>query len=258
MQRDGEIVVVRPPQLLENEFRLAAGVDEHQRGLVRLDQCVDFAQRMQRRMAGPGQMLRGVEHGDVGLRARLRHHQIGARRAARRLRHQKSAEIVRLGYRRRQPDGGEPRRQREQPRQAERQQIAALRGDERMQFVEHDALERAEQIGRVGRRQQQRQLLGRGEQNVGRIAALALALRCRRVAGARLELHGEAHFAHRNFEVARDVHGKRLERRDIERVQASSFSPRVSLFTSPASGGGRRAKRVGRGNFACAEFEPPP
>ena len=66
---------------------------------------------------------------------------------------------------------------------AERQQVAALGGDQRMQLVEHDALEAAEQIRRVGAGEQQRELLGRGEQDVRRIAALALALArpaCRR------------------------------------------------------------------------------
>ena len=71
MQRDGEIVVVHAPQLLENDFRLAARVDEHQRGLVRLDQRVDFAERVARRMPGPGQMLLGVEHGDDAAARRL-------------------------------------------------------------------------------------------------------------------------------------------------------------------------------------------
>ena len=56
MQRDGEVVVVHAPQLLEQEFGLAAGVDEDQRGLVRLDQRVDFAERVARRVAGPRQM----------------------------------------------------------------------------------------------------------------------------------------------------------------------------------------------------------
>ena len=64
-----------------------------------------------------------------------------------------------------------------------------------MQLVEHDALEAAEQIGRVGAGQQQRELLGRGEQDVGRIAALALALRGRRVAGAGLDADRQAHLA---------------------------------------------------------------
>ena len=45
-----------------------------------------------------------------------------------------------------------------------------------MQLVEDDALERAEQIRRIGGGEQQRQLLRRRQQNLRRIAALALAL----------------------------------------------------------------------------------
>ena len=41
------------------------------------------------------------------------------------------------------------RRDGEQPRQAEREQIAALRRDQRMQFIEDHALERAEQEWRI-------------------------------------------------------------------------------------------------------------
>ena len=164
MQRDGEIVVVDAPQFLEQEFGLAAGIDEDKRGLVALDQVVDFAERVARRMPSPGQMLGRIEHGHLRLRAGLRDNQIGVRLPLRRLRHQEAAEIVGLGHGRGKADRGELRRQREQSRQAERQQVAALGGDQRMQFVEHHTLERAEQIGRVGGCQQQRQLLRRGEQ----------------------------------------------------------------------------------------------
>ena len=41
MQRDREPVVVDAPQLLEDHLRLAARIDEDQRGPVRLDQVVD-------------------------------------------------------------------------------------------------------------------------------------------------------------------------------------------------------------------------
>ena len=57
MQRDGETIVVHAPEILEQHFGLAAGVDEDQRGLVALDELVDFAERMPRGMAGPGQPL---------------------------------------------------------------------------------------------------------------------------------------------------------------------------------------------------------
>ena len=128
---------------------------------------------------------------------------------------------------------------REQPRQTKRQQIAALRRHQRMQFVEHHAAEAVEQIRRVGRRQQQRELLRRGEQNVGRIAALTLALGGGRVAGAGLQPHGQAHFPDRNFQVARDVDRQRLERRDIEGVQALRAADLASGREQPARRSGR-------------------
>ena len=211
-----------PPQLLEDALRLAAGVDEDQRGLVRLISVVDLAERMARRMPGPRQLLGGIEHGDVGLR----------RRPAPTTRSASASPPAAAA-----PDNGADRRARRPSPRARRvvspgasansrarpsdKQIAALRGDERMQLVEHDAPERAEQIRRVGRGEQQRQLLRRGQQDVGRIAALALALRCGRVAGAGLDADRQAHLGDRRFEVARDVDGERLERRDVERVQAA-------------------------------------
>ena len=96
------------------------------------------------------------------------------------------------------------RRQPPQPRQTERQEIAALGGDQRMQFVEHDALQRGEQKRRVVRRQQQRQLFRRGEQNIRRIAPLPLPPRHRRIAGAGLDLDRQAHLGDRRLQIARD------------------------------------------------------
>ena len=90
-----------------------------------------------------------------------------------------------------------------------------------MQLIENDAAERAEQIGRVGGGEQQRQLFRRGEQNVRRIAALALALCSRGVAGAGLDADRQPHFRDRRFQIARNVDRERLQRRDVERVQAA-------------------------------------
>ena len=58
-------------------------------------------------------------------------------------------------------------------RQIEGEQIAALRSRERVQLVENDRIEIAEDIGRVGVAEQQRDLLGRGQEDVGRLQALA-------------------------------------------------------------------------------------
>jgi hypothetical protein len=81
-----------------------------------------------------------------------------------------------MGDGRGQADGGKRRRDPVKPRKAEREEVAALRGHERMQLVEYDPAQCAEQVGRVGGRQEQRELLGRREQDVGRMAALAHAL----------------------------------------------------------------------------------
>ena len=168
------------------------------------------------------------------------------------LRHQKARQVLGLGDRRRQPDGRKPRRQPEQPRQPEREQIAALAGDQRMQFVEHDALERAEQIRRVGGGQQQRKLLRRRQQDVRRIAALALALGGRGVAGAGLDADRQAHLGDRRFQVARDIDGQRLERRDVERVQALA-SGAGPCRSKPAGAASRRSRGAPPGS---AETRP--
>src|SRR5436190_1421329 len=60
------------------------------------------------------------------------------------------------------------------------------------------------------------QLLGRSQQNVRRIAALALALRGGRVAGAGLD---PDRLGDRPLQIARDVDCERLERGNVERVQ---------------------------------------
>src|SRR5215475_2883485 len=88
-----------------------------------------------------------------------------------------------------------------------------------MQFVEDHTLERAEHIGRIGAGEQQRQLLRRGEQNIGRVTPLSLALGSRRVASAGFNPHWQSHLLNRNLEVPRNVDGERLQRRNIKSMQ---------------------------------------
>ena len=94
-----------------------------------------------------------------------------------------------------------------------------------MQLVEDHRVEVGEEARRVGRREEERHLLRRGQQDVRRLELLPLALVERRVAGARLEPDGEAHLGDRRLEVARDVDGERLQRRDVERVDAAPARP---------------------------------
>ena len=230
MQRDREPIVVHPPEVLEQHLGLAAGVDEHQRGLVALDQLIDLGQRVPRAVAGPRQPLARVEHLDHRRRGTAGSDDVGGCARAARLRHQEARELLGLGYGCREADGTRLWRDGPEPRQAERQQIAALGGDQRVQLVEHDALQRREQERRVVGRQQQRQLLRRGEQDIRRIAPLPLPSRHRRIAGAGLDPDRQAHLGNRRLQIARDIDRKRLQRRDVERVQPAAAA-------NPAAGG---------------------
>ena len=221
MQRDRERVVVHAPEVLEQHLGLAARVDEHQRGLVVLDQLVDFAERVPRGVAGPGQALARIQHFHDRRGRAAGDDDVGGRLFSMRLRHQEARQLFRLGDGRRQSDRAQIGRELPQPRQPEREQIAALGGDQRMQFVEHDALQRREQIRRIVGGEQQRQLFRRGEQNIRRIAPLPLPPRHRRIAGAGLDLDRQPHLRDGRFQVARDVDGKGLQWRDVERMQAA-------------------------------------
>src|SRR5579863_1960710 len=111
-----------------------------------------------------------------------------------------------------------------------------------MQFVEHHARQRGKQKGCVVGREQQGELLGRGEQDVRRIAPLPLPPRYRRVSGAGFDLDRKAYLGDRRFQVAGDVDRERLQRRNIERVEtAAAFhaapgGEEVLFVTSPLVG----------------------
>ena len=90
-----------------------------------------------------------------------------------------------------------------------------------MQLVEDHVAQAGEEAPRVRRGEEQRELLGRGEQDVGRIELLALAL-VSGVSPVRVSMRDrQPHLADRLAEVALDVDGERLERRDVERVDAA-------------------------------------
>jgi hypothetical protein len=87
-------------------------------------------------------------------------------------------------------------------------------------LVDHDAFQAGEQRSALGVAEQERERFGRGQQDVRRAGALAgLAVR-RGITGAGLDADGQAHFLDRSQEVALDIVGQGLERRDVERVQA--------------------------------------
>ena len=81
-----------------------------------------------------------------------------------------------------------------------------------MQLVKDDGLKVREKHFRILRRDQQRELLRRGQQYVRRIEFLALALVNGRVAGAGLDADIQPHFGDGLHQVALNIDGKRLQR----------------------------------------------
>ncbi len=173
-------------------------------------------------MAGPGHPLLRVEDGEVGLGSGRREDQPAFRPLAsgRALRHQPATQLGGIAHGGGKSRGGHHRRDASQTREVERQEVAALGGDDRVQLVEHHAAQVGEQMRRVGRGEQQGDLLGRRQQDVGRVDALPLALVHGGVAGARLDADRQAHVGDGMPEVALHVDGERLQRRDVESVEA--------------------------------------
>ena len=163
-------------------------------------------------------------HGRRSWASMMRHHRL-ARRARRctistsSLTAQEVGQRRRIGDRGRQADEAHLRRQRRHARQAERQVMAALAGGEGMQLVDDHAFQAGEELRRIGIGEQQRQRFRRGHQQVRRPLALAQPAALRRVAGAALGPHRQLHLGDRHLEIAADVGGQRLQRRDVERVQ---------------------------------------
>ena len=181
------------------------------------DRLIDFRNRIARGVPGPWDALLRIEDADFRFCAALHGNQIG-QRSRRILVDQPAAQRVRIGHRGGQADRLDTGNDAPQPRKAERQQMAALRRHQRMQLVEHDVAQSRKEASRIRRCQQQRQLLRRREQDIGRRQLLALPLVRGRIAGPRLHGDWQADLGDRLAEIALDIYGKRLQRRDIERV----------------------------------------
>ena len=115
-----------------------------------------------------------------------------------------------------------------------------------MQLVEHDTAQVREERFCIAMRDQQCELLGGCQKDVGRALDLAGALGRRGVAGAGLDLDGESHLADRGFEIAGDVDRKRLQRRDIERVQPLALAATFGQLDQRGQEAGERLAGAGR------------
>ncbi len=115
-----------------------------------------------------------------------------------------------------------------------------------MQLVQHHIFQVAEKPFSLFVGKQQRHLLGRGQQNIGRLDLLALTFGLRCVTRARFDGNRQAHFEDWLGEVALDIHRQRLQRRDIKRVHADETGARrhLAAFRQIGERGHEAAQRL--------------
>ncbi len=107
------------------------------------------------------------------------------------------------------------------PLQRQRQMRAALRGRHRVDLVDDHRLDPAEDLASL-RADHQIERLGRGDQDVRRLSPHRPALGLRRVAGAQRHRDRRPDPLQRGPQVALDVVGEGLERRDVDDPDALS------------------------------------
>ena len=216
MQRDRQRVLVDAPQRRKQQLGLRPGVDEHDGHAGRRDPLQDHRGAGQPHPPRPRHVAVGQQHRQRRRRPRRGHHH-----PRRRLRGADiGAQRLRVRHRRRQPDPARVRRQQPQPRQAEGELVAALGAGQRVRLVDDDPAQAAEHRVGVAPRQQQHQAFWRGEQDLRRRRTLPCPAVGRGVAGAGLDPDAEPHLLDRRREVAGDVGGERLQRADVEGMQA--------------------------------------
>ncbi len=217
VQRNRQSVFVELPQFLENDFRLCARVDEDDGGARLLDRLVHLGQRVYRHVPAPGQVFARGQDVDSRLRpgravdARHVGCRLGRFRPAR-PGGQPRREAFGIAHGRGQADAPAARGEGVKPGEAQGEQVAALGPGECVQLVDHHRLQVGEEAWRIVVGQQQRQGFGRGQQDLRRLAALALAPVLRRIARARFRVDGQVHFRDGRGKVAVNVLRERLQR----------------------------------------------
>ena len=161
------------------------------------------------------------------------------------LRDQPGAQLVGVGDGGGEADGLEAGRERAQAGEAERQEVAALVGDQRVELVEDDGVEVGEEAVGVGRGEEQGRLLGRGRAGCRAASASGAGACASEVSPVRVSSRTwQADLGDRLLEVAGDIDGERLQRRDVEGVDAAAGAARWPAGAREArrgSAGSRRA-----------------
>ena len=225
----GEAVVVEVPQLLEDELRLHARVDEDERRPVLADEVVDRRHRRWRAAVWPAASGSGAPRSPACRmsgrappvdRRRGRRACSAAAPSAAAARDSAAARRARA----RSPRGRSPVRLR---RQAWSRARPSASRSPRFEVTSECSSSRITRLQAAEQRP-----APRGARAAAR-AARAWSAGCRagarsgaarlcgrRVAGAGLDADRQAHLGDRRLEVARDVDGERLQGRDVEGVEA--------------------------------------
>jgi hypothetical protein len=216
MDRDRQSLLIDAPDVLEQQLGLGAGIDEDdgEAGCAHARQ--DIRRGGEAHMPGPRQVAGGQHDAQLG-RGRVRDLD-EAQAPAASIGGDIGRQLRLVRDRRRQADPPRPGREAVEPREAERQQVAALGAGHGMRLVDDDRAQPREHRPSAVLRQQQRQAFRRGEQDIGRRLPLARPRAGGRVARPGLDADGQAHVGDRLRQVAGDVGRQRLERADIEGV----------------------------------------
>ena len=202
------------------DLRLRARVGEHQRGAAGGDLAHHRFEHLQAQVPAPGEAAR-----------RLRQQRVDDDRLvdpavhqhARIVRQQRAHRLHAVAQRGAQaPDRRRGARQPPHPRQRQLHLHAALAADQFVPFVDHHQLHAGQQLRRIGARQQQRQALGRGDQCLRQLPALARALGAVGVTGAHADRPVQPQIGQRRFQRARGVGRQRAHRRDPQQPQAAA------------------------------------
>ena len=238
----------------------AAAVDEDQRAAVLFDELEQLRvdrrpDRLARRLhAGALERVEldvrvGLDHrldGHVDLEVeRLAHAGVDDRAGALRA-DQEAADLLErvLGGAQADPLHVAARRLR-QPLERERQVRAALGLRDGVDLVDDHLLDAVEDLRRLAG-QHQVQRLGRGDEDVRRVADHVAPVLLRRVAGAQADLDVGADAAQRRAQVLLDVVGERLQRRHVDEPRAVGGRLGDEAVERPQEGGQRLARAGGR------------
>ena len=228
MNPDRQVIRIGFPQLLKNELGQKARVAEDQRRVVGADRFDQLRHCPSRGMPAPRHPgILGQQDRELGRRAGFTQYQRDATQIA--MRCQPAFERGRIGQRRRQGDPLQRGRKRLQPGQREREQVTAFGRRERVHLVDHNPLQSSKQRVSLGIGEQQRERFRRGQQHMRRAHPLPRFTIRRSIAAAGLDPHVQAQLGHRGQQIALHIVRQRLQRRNVERVQAIGRRAAVQL-----------------------------